>query len=168
MQRRRRPEPKPEDRLIEAVCAGDAHALDVLLNELNWPIDACLKYADPHSRSPPASQSGWRLLHHAADSGHQETAELLIRRGAALNLPSSLSITPAMLAAYGGHAAVLALLGAQGVSLGLPDSLATETLVDTINRRLDTPFVGDEHLKGRAERFDGAWGHGKTHPRPRF
>ena len=54
--------------------------------------------------------SGVTALILAADSGHERVVELLLRRGAAINLQDSIGGTALMLAAHNGHERVVELL----------------------------------------------------------
>ncbi|CAD7698109.1 unnamed protein product [Ostreobium quekettii] len=103
--------------------------------------------------------NGWTPLMFAAENGHTATAELLLNRGACVNLTKQNSWTPLILAADGGHMDTAELLVDRGAS------------VDMTNKMGDTPLMyaadgghGDmaEMLLSRCATVDIANENGRT------
>ena len=69
------------------------------------------------------------LLHAVACEGHLELARMLLKRGASVDLPTSLGITALMQAAYSGQLSILLLLMQNLASLDLQDLVGRTTLM---------------------------------------
>ena len=98
----------------------DGYSLTPLMNARALPVVELLiaKGADIHAK---VERQGRTKLHMTCLTGDKDMADLLIRKGADVNLKDRSGITPLWLAASGGHTDVAELLIAKGADVNASD-----------------------------------------------
>ena len=90
-------------------------------------LDGGRRRVDATYDLPDGSSRGRTLLMHASANGHERLVEMLLQRGAALDLQDSDGDTALMSATFCGHPAIVRRLLRAGASTGLRDKHGGKT-----------------------------------------